>query len=62
MRVNYGYAIKYKYLTYSKSRNRIEIKRAANSWFSHIAVECVGEKTSNEWLEAVTDEQYGKLN
>lgn len=25
----------------------------ANSWFSHIAVECPGEDTSNEWLEPV---------
>lgn len=29
-----------------------------NSWFSHLAVECPGENTSNEWLEPVTDEQY----
>lgn len=33
----------------------------AGSWFSHLAVECPGEETSNEWLEAVTDEVYGKL-
>ena len=32
-----------------------------DSWFSHIAVEVPGENTGNEWLEAVTDEQYGKL-
>lgn len=32
-----------------------------NSWFSHIAVEVPGENTSNEWLEAVDDEQYNKL-
>ena len=24
-------------------------------------VECPGEETSNEWLEAVTDEQYAAL-
>ena len=30
----------------------------ANSWFSHLAVECPGENTSNEWLEAVDDEHY----
>ena len=30
----------------------------ADSWFSHIAVEVPGENTSNEWLEAVTDEEY----
>ena len=33
----------------------------ADSWFSHIAVECPGENCSNEWCEAVTDEQYNKL-
>lgn len=32
-----------------------------DSWFSHIAVEIPGEKTSNEWLEPVTDEEYNKL-
>ena len=35
---------------------------AKDSWFSHIAVECPGVNTGNEWLESVTDEQYGKLN
>lgn len=34
---------------------------AADSWFAHLAFELDGEKTSNEWLEPVTDEQYGKL-
>lgn len=34
---------------------------APDSWFSHLAVEVPGVETSNEWLEAVTDEQYGKL-
>lgn len=34
----------------------------ANSWFSHLAVECPGEKTSNEWLEPVTDEIYQLLD
>ena len=33
----------------------------ANSWFSHLAVECPGENTSNEWLEPVTDEVYNNL-
>lgn len=33
----------------------------ADSWFSHLAVECPGEETSNEWLEPVTDEYYRKL-
>ena len=31
-----------------------------DSWFSHIAVEMPGEETSNEWLEAVTDEEYAE--
>ncbi len=34
---------------------------APNSWFSHLAVEVPGENGSNEWLEAVDDEAYGKL-
>lgn len=34
---------------------------AADSWFSHIAVEVDGTETSNEWLEPVTDEAYNKL-
>ena len=35
---------------------------AHDSWFSHLAVEIPGEKTTNEWLEAVSAEVYGKLN
>ena len=34
---------------------------APDSWFSHLAVEVDGEETSNEWLEAVDAESYGKL-
>ncbi|MCM1301325.1 MAG: carboxymuconolactone decarboxylase family protein [Alistipes senegalensis] len=34
---------------------------AADSWFAHLAVEIDGENTSNEWLEAVDDAQYGAL-
>lgn len=34
---------------------------APDSWFSHLAVEVPGENDSNEWLEAVDDEQYGVL-
>lgn len=34
---------------------------AADSWFSHLAVEVQGEETSNEWCEPVSDEEYGKL-
>ena len=33
-----------------------------DSWFSHIAVEVPGEDTANEWLEAVSDEAYSKLD
>lgn len=33
----------------------------ADSWFSHLAIECPGEDTSNEWLESVTDEEYSQL-
>ena len=32
-----------------------------DSWFSHIAVEVPGENTSNEWLEAVDDAVYLRL-
>ena len=32
-----------------------------DSWFSHIAVEAPGTDTKNEWLEPVSDEQYGRL-
>lgn len=33
---------------------------AADSWFSHLAIEVPGENGRNEWLEPVTDEQYPK--
>lgn len=33
----------------------------ADSWFQHIAISIPAEGASNEWLEAVTDEEYGKL-
>lgn len=35
---------------------------AADSWFSHLALEVPGEDTSNQWLEAVSDEVYGRLD
>ena len=35
---------------------------AADSWFSHLAIEMPGENCSNEWLEEVTDEQYNAVN
>ena len=34
---------------------------AADSWFSHLAVEVPGEGCSNEWLEAISDAAYGQL-
>ena len=34
---------------------------AADSWFSHLAIEVPGENGRCEWLEAVDDAQYGKL-
>ena len=33
-----------------------------DTWFSHIAIEMPGEDCSNEWLEPVSDEEYGKLS
>lgn len=34
---------------------------APDSWFQHLAIEVDGEETSNEWCEAVSDEEYSKL-
>lgn len=34
---------------------------AADSWFSHLALEVPGEESSTEWCDPVTDEEYGKL-
>jgi len=34
---------------------------APDSWFSHLAFEIEGQNTSNEWLEAVSSEEYDKL-
>ena len=31
---------------------------APDSWFSHLAIEVPAENGSNEWLEAVDNEQY----
>ena len=33
----------------------------ANSWFAHLAFVTPGDDVSNEWLEPVTDEEYGRL-
>jgi len=35
---------------------------AADSWFSHLAIEVPGEGAGNEWCEAVDDESYRKVN
>ena len=35
---------------------------APDSWFSHLAVAVPGENVTNEWLEPVSDEEYGKLD
>ncbi len=34
---------------------------APDSWFQHLAIEVPGENGRNEWCEAVSDEEYGKL-
>ncbi|WP_333619916.1 cupin domain-containing protein [Dietzia sp.] len=34
----------------------------ADSWFSHLAFVTPGEDVRNEWLEPVSDEQYGQLS
>lgn len=34
---------------------------APDSWFALLAVEVPAEGASNEWLEPVSDEEYGKL-
>ena len=34
----------------------------ANCWFSHLAIECPGEDTANEWCEPVTDDIYNELD
>lgn len=34
---------------------------APDSWFVHLAVEVPAEGASNEWLEAVSDEEYVNL-
>ena len=35
---------------------------APDSWFSHLAVEVLGDETSNEWLEPMEDDVYLKVN
>lgn len=36
-------------------------RAAPDSWFSYLAIEVGGVDGSNEWLEPVSDEQYGSL-
>ena len=33
-----------------------------DSWFSPIAIVGLGEETSNEWCEVVSDDEYNKLD
>ena len=35
---------------------------AKDSWFQHLAIEVAGENSSNEWCEAVSEEEYNKLS
>lgn len=35
---------------------------AKDSWFQHLAIEVSGEKTSTEWCEAVSPNDYAKLS
>ncbi len=35
---------------------------APDAWFSHLAIEVPGEETACEWLEAVSEEDYAKLD
>ncbi len=34
---------------------------ASDSWMAHLAIEVAGTNTSNEWCEAVSDEEYKSL-
>ena len=34
---------------------------APDSWFAHLAVEIPAQGASNEWLEPVSEDDYGKL-
>ncbi|MBQ7734262.1 MAG: cupin domain-containing protein [Synergistaceae bacterium] len=34
---------------------------AKDSWFQHLAIEVAGKDSSNEWCEAVSEEEYNKL-
>lgn len=34
---------------------------AQDSWFAHLSIEVPGEKTQNQWLEPVSEEEYDAL-
>ena len=51
-----------RYSRYSCRCQSIGTVQRQTSWFSHLAVECPGENTSNEWFEPVDDEHYPKEN
>lgn len=34
---------------------------ASDSWFTHLALAVPDKKASSEWLEPVSDEDFGKL-
>ena len=34
---------------------------AQDSWFAHLSIEVPGEKTQNQWLEPVSEEEYNAL-
>jgi quercetin dioxygenase-like cupin family protein len=40
---------------------RVPAGAKVDSWFSHVAFITPGENVSNEWLEPVTDDEYGTL-
>ena len=44
-----------------KIEHKLSVCAAPDSWFSHLAIEVPGEDTSAEWLEAVSEDNYGKL-
>ena len=36
-------------------------RQAKDSWFTHISVEIPAKYSSNEWLEAVDENEYNQL-
>ena len=45
-----------------KSMAKKRRRSASDSWFQHVAQEIPGENAKTEWCEAVSDEDYGKLD